>query len=110
MAGITTGNIAAVLEEINDLPSASRTDINQVIKIAHKYEVVGNIGSNRVNGVTSFTYMEVGLIPAKSKNKMGLVSLIRKLPVESRDSYAEIKAAIDAEIAKIAARINRKVK
>jgi hypothetical protein len=110
MAGITTGNIAAVLEEINALPSASRTDINQVIKIAHKYEVVGNIGSNRVNGVASYTYIEVGLIPAKSKNKMALVSVIRKLPVESRDSYAEIKAAIDAEIAKIAARINRKVK
>lgn len=46
--GITASNIAAVQAEILALPEESRTDINQVLKVAHKYEVVGNIGSDQV--------------------------------------------------------------
>jgi len=36
-----------------------------------------------------------------------LVAAMRKLPEASRDTYAEIKAAIDAEVAKIKSRNDR---
>jgi hypothetical protein len=107
IAGITASNIGAVQAELLALPEATRTDINQVLKVAHKYEVVGNIGSDRVSYMQSNSYVEIGLIPSTSKNKVALVAAIRNLPANSRDSYSEIKAAIDAETARIQARKDR---
>jgi len=105
--GITATNIAAVQAELLALPEATRTDINQVLKVAHKYEVVGNIGSDRINYLQSNSFIEIGLIPATSKNKVALVAAVRKLPESARDTYAEIKAAIDAETAKLKTRSDR---
>jgi len=105
--GITVTNIAAVQAELLSLPEASRADINQVLKVAHKYEVVGNIGSDQVNSMHSNSFVEVGLISADSKNKVALVAAIRKLPAASRDTFAEIKAAIESEMARIQARKDR---
>jgi len=105
--GITPTNIAAVQAELLALPEASRTDINQVLKIAHKYEVVGNIGSDQINYLQSNSFVEIGLIPATSKNKVALVAAVRKLPAASRDTYAEIKAAIDAAAKDIQVRSDR---
>ena len=105
--GITPTNIAAVQAELLGLPEASRTDINQVLKIAHKFEVVGNIGSDQVNYMQSNSFIEIGLIPQTSKNKVALVAAVRKLPESARDTYGEIKAIIDAETAKLKARSDR---
>jgi hypothetical protein len=105
--GITPTNIAAVQAELLALPEATRTDINQVLKIAHKYEVVGNIGSDQINYMQSNSFVEIGLIPATSKNKVALVAAVKKLPAASRDTYAEIKAAIDATIKEIQVRSDR---
>ena len=105
--GITASNIAAVQAEILALPEESRTDINQVLKVAHKYEVVGNIGSDRVSYLQSNSFVEIGLIPASSKNKVALVAAVKMLPASARDTYAEIKAAIDAATASIQARKDR---
>jgi hypothetical protein len=105
--GITPTNIAAVQAELLALPEASRIDINQVLKIAHKYEVVGNIGSDQINYLQSNSFVEIGLIPATSKNKVALVAAVRKLPAASRDTYAEIKAAIDAATKEIQVRSDR---
>jgi hypothetical protein len=107
--GITATNIAAVQAELLALPEATRADINQVLKVAHKYEVVGNIGSGQINYMQSNSFIEIGLIPADSKNKVALVAAVRLLPEGSRDTYAEIKTAIDAEIARIQARKDRLV-
>ena len=107
IAGITASNIGAIQAELLALPEATRTDINQVLKVAHKYEVVGNIGSDRVSYMQSNSYVEIGLIPSTSKNKVALVAAIRNLPANSRDTYSEIKAAIDAETARIQARKDR---
>lgn len=107
IAGITTTNIASVQAELLALPEESRLDINQVLKVARKYEVVGNIGSDRINYLQSNSFIEIGLIPATSKNKVALVAAVRKLPAEARDTYAEIKAAIDAETSKIKTRSDR---
>lgn len=108
--GITATNIAAFQSELLALPEASRTDINQVLKVAYKYEVVGNIGSDRVSNMQPNSFIAIGLIPAESKNKVSLVYAVRKLPASSRDTYTEIKAAIDAEVALMKSRSDRLAK
>ena len=105
--GITSSNISLVQAEILALPEALRTDINQVIKIARKYEIVGNIGSDQIKYLASGSFIEIGLIPTTSKNKAALVAAIKKLPVTARDTFTEIKAAIDAETKKIQVRKDR---
>jgi hypothetical protein len=105
--GITSGNIALVQAELLGLPESSRTDIKQVLKVARKYEVVGSIGSVKVASMHSNSFIEVGLIPATSKNKVALVAAVRKLPVSDRDTYAEIKAAIEAASKEMQARKDR---
>jgi len=105
--GVTSSNISLVQVEILALPEALRTDINQVIKIARKYEVVGNIGSDQIKYLAPGSFIEIGLIPTTSKNKVALVAAIKKLPAAARDTFTEIKAAIDAETVKIQARKDR---
>lgn len=105
--GITSKNIADVQVEILALPEADRTDINQVIKIAHKYEVVGIIGSDAIKTIPVKSLVDVGLIHEASQNKMILLAAVKKLPESARDSYAEIKKVIDAENAVIEERKNR---
>ena len=105
--GITSSNIAEVQAELLSLPEEFRSDIKQILKVAYKYEVVGKIASEQVTRMSPNTFVEVGLIPEASKNKTSLVAAVKKLPALDRDSYAEIKAAIDIEIKKIEARNNR---
>ena len=105
--GVTMFNFAAVQQELLALPEASRADINQILKVLRKYEVVGNIGSDRIKYMQSNSFIEIGLIPASSKNKVALVAAVRKLPSDARDTFAEIKSAIDAETAKIEIRSSR---
>ena len=105
--GITASNLEAVQAEILALPEESRTDLTQILKVARKFEVVGKIASTQVKNLTATSFVEIGLIPASSKNKVALVAAIRKLPASARDTYAEIKAAIDAETAKIKSRNDR---
>jgi hypothetical protein len=107
IAGITETNIAAFQSELLALPEESRIDINQILKVAYKYEVVGNISSDRVNYMQSNTFIAIGLIPAESKNKVSLVYAVRKLPASARDTYAEIKTAIEAHSATLQARRDR---
>lgn len=105
--GVTDANFAALQAELLNMPEVSRTDINQVLKVARKYEVVGNIGSDRAVPLQSNLYVEIGLIPESSKNKTAIVAAVKKLPAASRDTYAEIKAAVDQETALIQARKDR---
>jgi hypothetical protein len=107
--GITAENIEAVQAEIDALPKDSRKDINQILRIARKYEVVGMIASDRVTSVYSNKLIEIGLIPADSKNKAALTAAIQSLAASERASYAAIKNAIDARMAEIRARSNRSV-
>jgi hypothetical protein len=105
--GITKSNIDDVNAEIALLPVDSRTSLNEIVKIARKFEVVGDISTENVIRVFPKTFVEVGLIPADSPNKCLLAMAVRKLAPSDRDSYAEIKAAIDAEMAVINARAIR---
>ena len=105
--GITAENIESVQAEIDALPKESRGDISQILKIARKYEVVGMIASGRVTSVYSSTLIEIGLIPADSKDRAALMAVIKKLPASERSSYAAIKAAIDRKTAEIQARKDR---
>lgn len=65
------------------------------------------IASDRVTSVYSDALVEIGLIPADSKNKAALTAAIKKLPAADRSSFAAIKAAVDAEMAEIQGRNNR---
>ena len=105
--GVTDANFAELQAELLNMPEASRTDINQVLKVARKYEVVGKIGSDRAVPLQSNLFVEIGLIPVTSTNKIALVNAVKNLPVASRDTYAEIKAAVDQEMARIQARKDR---
>lgn len=105
--GVTATNIAFVQAEILALPEESQTDINQVLKIARRYEVVSKIGSDLVNYLQSNIFVEIELIAATSKHKVALVAAIRKLPETSRDTYEEIKSAIESTTASIQARKDR---
>lgn len=105
--GINASNIDAVKAELSALPEESKNDFNQILKVARKYEVVGNIASDQVANILPNVFVEIGLIPQTSKNKVALVSAVKKLPASSRDSYAEIKAAIEAETKKIQVRQER---
>lgn len=107
ISGITPENFADVQAELFNLPETSRSDINQILKVAYKYEVVGKISSDRVSYLLPNTFVEINLIPATSKNKVALVAVVKRLPVEARDTYVEIKAAIDQEIARIQERKDR---
>jgi hypothetical protein len=94
--GVTKANIDDVNAEIALLPVDSRTSITEIVKIARKYEVVGNIASEQVSRVFPAALVEIGLIPATSPNKTVLTMMIKKLPIKDRESFAAIKAAIDA--------------
>jgi hypothetical protein len=93
--GITKANIDDVNAEIALLPVDSRTSITEIVKIARKYEVVGNIASEQVSRVFPAALVEIGLIPATSPNKTVLTMMIKKLPLKDRESFAAIKAAIE---------------
>jgi hypothetical protein len=107
ISGITPENFADVQAELLNLPETSRSDINQILKVAYKYEVVGKISSDRVSYLLPNAFVEINLIPATSRNKVALVAVVKRLPVEARNTYAEIKAAIDQEIARIQERKDR---
>ena len=108
--GITASNIGDVQAELLALPAEARSDINQVLKVARKYEVVGIIASDQVKSVQPSTLVEIGLIPDTSKNKVALAAAIKKLPLEARDSLTEIKAAIEAANVAIKGRSDRLAK
>jgi hypothetical protein len=108
--GINASNIAAVQAELLALPDSSRDDFSQVLRVARKYEVVGIIASDRVLSILPNNLVEIGLIPETSKNKTALATAVKKLPLEARDSFAEIKAAIEEASALIQKQSDRLTK
>jgi uncharacterized repeat protein (TIGR02543 family) len=107
IAGVTAENFAQVQEEILALSPELRTDINQILKVARKYEVVGIIASGQTRSLPISTFVELGLIPAESKNKVALIASVRRASSDERDSFTKIKEAIANEAAKITARKDR---
>jgi len=105
--GVTATNFNAFQSELLALPDASRTDLTQILKVARKFEVVGTIGSDRVAQLQPNLFVEIGLIPTTSKHKMAVVAAVKSLSADARDTYIEIKTAIDAETARIQARKDR---
>ena len=105
--GITFANFPEFQTELRNLPESSRSDINAILKVAYKFEIVDKIGSDRVSFLLPGVFIEINLIPVGSKNKIALVNAVRRLPQASRDSYAEIKVAIDEEVGRIQARKDR---
>jgi hypothetical protein len=103
--GVTSKNIEAIMQEINELPTESRGDINSVVKIVRKFEVVDIVASS--DRFNSLMLQEVGLIPQDSKHKAALTAALRKIPKFERTSYLAIKQAIDAQMMAIQTRKTR---
>lgn len=110
IAGITPSNVDEFNKEILRLPIEQRSDFVEISKVAHKYEVVGLIGSDRVKSVYPSQYIEIGLISADSKIKSTLVKAVSNLADIQRSSYEAIKAAINAKTAELQARKDRLAK
>jgi hypothetical protein len=105
IAGVTPENLKLIQKEISELPIDSRTDINAIIALARKFEVVDKVASNQK--IYSGMLQEVGLIPRDSENKASLTAVLRKLPASERSSYLAIKQAIDAQMTEIKTRKQR---
>jgi uncharacterized repeat protein (TIGR02543 family) len=105
--GVNADNFAQVQAEILALPETAKTELAQVLKIARKYEVTGKIGSEQIYALPISAFVEVGLIPATSKNKVALTKAVKRVAQKDRDSYAEIQAIIATEAASIKARKDR---
>jgi hypothetical protein len=105
--GVNADNFAQVQAEILALPEIAKTELAQVLKIARKYEVTGKIGSEQIYALPISAFVEVGLIPATSKNKVALTKAVKKVAQKDRDSYSEIQAIIATEAASIKARKDR---
>ena len=107
IAGVTADNFTQVQAEILALPVEASSDLKQVLMVARKYEVVGKIASENIRSLPNSAFVEVGLIPAASKNKASLIAAVRRVEPSDRDSYAEIQTIIATEAASINARKDR---
>lgn len=107
ISGVSASNIAAVQADIFALTDFERSNIEQIVKVARKFEVVALIGSDRVRTLSPTPFVEIGLIPQASKIKTSLVVAVRALPESNRKSYAEINAAINAKAAELESRKDR---
>jgi hypothetical protein len=105
--GITKSNIDDVNAEIALLPVDSRTSLNEIVKIARKYEVIGVLASDLIERATPNLLVEIGLVPAENKNKTEILRAVRGLSAENRSSYASIKSAIAQEMIRIQMRKDR---
>jgi hypothetical protein len=107
IAGISTANINQINAEVLGFSEVTRSNLAVILKVSRKYEVVGRIASDQAHRVYSNLYIEIGLIPAGSKNKVELVAAVRRLSLEDRNTYSSIKSAVDAEMARIQIRTDR---
>jgi hypothetical protein len=105
IAGVTPKNLEAIQKEISELPADSRIDINVIIAVARKFEVVDKVASNQQ--IYASMLQEVGLISQDSKHKAAITSAIRKLPASERSSYIAIQQAINIQMAEIQSRKDR---
>ena len=103
--GVTSKNVSEVSAEILDLPLERRSQLDEILKVVRKFEVVDKVASNQ--RFYSTMLQEVGLIAQGSKHKAALTSAIRKLPLSERTSYMSIKLAVDAQMAEIQSRKDR---
>jgi hypothetical protein len=105
--GITPANLEAVQTEIYALPASLSGDITGILKIARKYEIVNIIASDRVTCIYSSNLIEIGLISEDSKNKAALTAAVKKLPIDSRSSYAALQEVMGQKVTEIQARKDR---
>ena len=105
ISGVTAKNFAGVAAEIAELPIDRRSQIDEILKIARKFEVVDKVASS--DRIYSSMLQEVGLISQDSKHKAALTAALRKLPGSERSSYLAIKQAIDAQMTEIQTRKTR---
>lgn len=105
--GATKNNLPLINKELAQLSPDKRGNLNEILKIIRKYEVVEILASANVNMVQSKLLIEIGLISSVSKNKTSLVNAVRRLSPSDRSTYESIQSAIKLEMQGIQARKDR---
>jgi hypothetical protein len=105
--GATTSNLPLINKELAQLSPEKRGDLQEILRIIRKFEVVDILASMDTSKIQSKLLVEIGLIPSDSKNKMSLVNALRSLSSSQRSTYEAIQAAINVEMQRIQARIDR---
>jgi hypothetical protein len=105
--GATKNNLPLINKELAQLSPDKRGNLNEILKIIRKYEVVDILASANVNMVQSKLLIEIGLISSVSKNKTSLVNAVRRLSPSDRSTYESIQSTIKLEIQGIQARKDR---
>lgn len=105
--GATKTNLPLINKELAQLSPEKRGDLNQILKIIRKYEVVDILASPNANMVQPKLLVEIGLIPSESKNKTSLVNAVKRLSPSDRSTYEAIQSALKLEMQDIQARKDR---
>jgi hypothetical protein len=90
--GVNGVNFAEVSAEIQSLSSASRIEINEILKICRKYEVVDKVATSKP--FHHAMLQEIGLIPLDSKFKSQITVSLRSLPGAEVSTYKQIEIAV----------------
>jgi hypothetical protein len=105
--GATKNNLPLINKELAQLSPEKRGNLEEILRVIRKYEVVDVLASSDVNKIQSKLLVEIGLIPSDSKNKTSVVSALRRLSPPDRSTYEAIQAAINLEMQDIQARKDR---
>ncbi len=105
--GATKGNLPLINKELAQLSPEKRGNLEEIIRVIRKYEVVDMLASPDVNKIQSKLLVEIGLIPRDSKNKTSVVNALRRLSPPDRSTYEAIQTAIKLEMQGIQSRKDR---
>jgi hypothetical protein len=106
ISGVTEKNFPLISKELMAMTPADRSDIKMVEKVSKKYLILDSICiGGKFPQFFAKDLSSVGLIPVK--NQAAVTYALRKLPLDQRDDYAKITAAISKELAIIQNRKDR---
>jgi len=106
ISGVTEKNLPMIIKELMAMPEADRSDLKTIEKISTKYLILDTISSG--GNFTKFYAKDlssVGLIP--EENQVAITYALRQLPLDQRDDYEKIVAAINKELEVIRIRAER---
>jgi hypothetical protein len=105
--GATKSNLPLINKELAQLSPEKRGNLEEILRVIRKYEVVDVLASPDVTKIQSKLLVEIGLIPSDSKNKTSVVNALRRLSPLDRSTHEAIQAAIKLEMQSIQDRKDR---
>ena len=102
--GVTSKNKSEFEAEVFSQPYDCRTDINLIMNMAYKYEVMDIISTNKNYPIYTNTLIDIGLITKDNKYKSALTYDINRFQESDKSTYKLMQAAIAKRMAIIEAR------